>query len=272
MAEPEATIRALDAVIRLADAPERLKHDTEAFLRERGVADEDLDAMLAAGSERMLVYRKLVHNRITHAIRDFIPRAVAVRTREALRDDVAAFMEARAVKSAYLRDAPREFVDWVESRWRAAPEVPDWLHDLARHELLALDVRNDPRGGEPSTGLEVALDRPLRFDGSARRVSHAYAVHRLPSDAEAVRADPPECAPTHLLVYRDAEHKVRYLELTAFAAAVLDELLVRHATVADGLRRACDALSETLTDDRLAIAAELLADLAERGVLLGAES
>ena len=267
-ADPEPPIRALDAVIRVADAPARLEESTASFLQSRGVEGEDLEAMLSAGADRMLVYRKLVHNRITHAIRDFIPRALALRTRERTREDVAAFMEAHAVRSPYLRDAPREFVEWVEPRWRADPEVPGHLHDLARHELLALDVRNDPRGGEPATGLPVALDRALRFDGSARRVSYAYAVHRLSSDAD---ASAPEHAPTHLLVYRDAKAKVRYLELTAFAAAVLDELLVRSATVTVGLQRACERLAEPLTDERLATAAELLADLVERGVMLGAE-
>lgn len=282
-AETEPPIRALDAVIREEAAPQGLGDDYESFLRDQGVQGDDLRAMLSAGAGRMLVYRRLVHNRITNAIRDFVPRTVARRTTTGLRADVAAFMQAEAVKSPYLRDAPREFVNWVEPRWKTAVAVPDYLHDLARHELLALDVRNDPGGGEPPTGLPLALDRALRFDSAARRVSYAYAVHALPADTDApvdrssdeassTDAWPePAHVPTHLLVYRDAKHKVRYLELTPFAAAVLDELLVRCATVQDGLRRACETSSEPLTDDRLATAAQLLADLAERGVMLGAE-
>jgi hypothetical protein len=267
-AEAEPPIVALDAVIRAVDSPDRLEQGTEAFLRDHGVEGEDLSVMLAAGSGRMLVYRRLVHNRITHAIRDFIPRALARRGKDETRADVAAFMEACAVKSPYLRDAPREFVQWVEPRWSAAHDAPAWLHDLARHELLALDVRNDPAGGEPSTGHPVALDRPLSFDGAARRISYAFAVHRMPAENG---DEVPEHVTTHLLVYRDAKHKVRYLELTPFAAMVLDELLVRRATVQDGLRRACEALGEPLGDERLATAAQLLADLAERGVMLGAK-
>jgi hypothetical protein len=272
-AEPESPIRALDAVIRVADSPEQLQEAPEAFLAARGVDGEDLRVMLSAGAARMLVYRRLVHNRITHAIRDFIPRTMARRTKQGSRADVAAFMQAHAVQSHYLRDAPREFVQWVEPRWRAAPEVPSYLHDLARHELLALDVRNDPAGGEPETGHPVDLDRPLCFDGAARRVSYDFAIHRLPADP--ADASPEEWAtpqrlPTHLLVYRDVKHEVRYLELTTYAAAVLDELLVRRATLRDGLQRACEALAEPLTDAKLATAAQLLADLAERGVMLGA--
>lgn len=268
-AETEAPLAALNAIIRAADAPRRMREDLAAFLREVGVADEDLASMMSVGAERMLVYRSLVHNRIRHAIRDFLPRTLARRGRKAFAGDLVAFMEARAARSFYLRDVPGEFVDWVGPRWTADPEAPAYLLDLARHELLAIDVRNDPRGGEPATGLPLALDRPLRFDTSARRIDYAHAVHLL-SDSKDDRSAPPS-EPTRLLVYRDENHKVRYLELTPYAAAVLDELMVGNASVQGGLQRACASLGHPLDDDKLATAAQLLADLADRGVMLGAE-
>ena len=158
----------------------------------------------------------------------------------------------------------------MSPRWLEDPEVPDYLVDLARHELLEYDIRNDHRGGEPPTGLDLALDKPLRFDGAARLMRYAYAVHKLSADLE--DREPPTEVSTRLLVYRDADAKVRYLELTPLAFAVLVQLMESHQPVAQGLRTACEALGEPLDDERLSIAATLLADLAERGVLLGAEA
>lgn len=265
----EAPTAALNAVIRERQAPALMREDLEAYLRGQGVQGEDLGAMLEVGAERMLVYRQLVHNRFRNTTRDFIPRTTARLGRARYREDMGAFIEAVGARSPYLRDLPAEFVAWVAPRWRDDPQVPDYLLDLARHELLDLDVRNDWRGGEEPTEIPMALDRPLRFDGAARLVEYQYAVHRLPKAVDD-RSEPDQEA-TRLLVYRDAEHRPRYLALTPFAAALLQALVVDGLAVQPGLLAACEALGEPLDDDKLASTAQLLSDLGERGVCLGAE-
>lgn len=272
MAEPEpieAPVAALNAVIRAVRAPAALEEDLAGYLREHGVQEDDLHAMLEVGAERMLVYRQLVHNRMRNATRDFIPRTIARLGLARYRADMATFVEDRAAVSPYLRDVPAEFVQWVAPRWAEDPQIPDYLPDLARHELLDADVRNDPRGGEEPTGLPLALDRPLRFDGAVRLCEYGYAVHRLPKDKD--DRTEPDAEPTQLLVYRDANHKPRYLALIPFAAALLHELCDNRLPVQAGLQAAAQSQGVPLDDDKLASAAQLLADLAERGVCLGAE-
>lgn len=270
-AEPwplEAPTAVLDRVIRSPEAAERAQTDLPGLLSELGVTGPDAQAMLRAGPQRLVVYRRLVHNRLRNTIRDFVPRTAARRGREAFRADVEAFVEARGAHSPYLRDVPAEFVAWAGPRWRDDEDIPNYLVDLARHELLSLDVRNDFRGGEPPTGQPMALDQPLRFDGATRLVRYDYAVHELPKPVEDTTE--PEATSTHLLVYRDEHHKARYLALTELAYHIMQALLVDAMPVADGLRRACEAHGVPLDDERLAIAAQLLAELGERGVCLGA--
>lgn len=276
MPEPssvESPTAALEAVIRQQRAPEAMRDDLEGFLRAQGVEGEDLQAMLAVGAERMLVYRALVHNRLRGTVREFLGRTAARLGSQRFRRDFEAFVEDRAGHTQYLRDVPSEFVAWVLPRWAADPEVPPYLLDLARHELVDFDVRNsfstegDER--EQPTGLPLALDRPLRFTSSARLLRYEHAVHRLPlaKDDRTV----PEAEPTELLVYRDAGHKARYLALIPFAAALLRALVSERLAVQPALLAAAQALGEPLDDVKLASAAELFADLAERGVCLGAE-
>ena len=260
----------MNALLRKRSAAETSRKDLRGFAAEHGIEGEDLDAIEAVGAERFLVYRSLVHNRMRNAIRDFISRAVSRLGKKRLQADFAAWMEEFAAHSPYLRDVPAEFVAWAAPRWADDEDVPDYLIDLARHELLEYDILNDHRGGEAPTGLPLALDKPLRFDGAARLMSYAYAVHTMPQDTQ--DRSLPEQVSTRLLVYRDADSKVRYLELTPLAHAVLEQLIEHAQPVAEGLRKACDALGEPLDDDRLATSATLLADLAERGVLLGAEA
>lgn len=264
----DGAMLALAGAIRRTDAPDKVAADAEAFLGEYGVRGDDAAALLKKGGERFLIYRKLVHNRLRAATRESIPRCAARRGKEKFIADFAGFMEEHACASPYLRDIPAEFVEWVVARWKADAEVSPYLGDLARHELLEADVRNDPDGGEAPTGKPVALDAALVFDGSTRLMRYDYAVHKL-SYATDDRSDPPEVL-THLLVYRDAEVKVRYLELTPWAAAVMDRLLAHGDAVQPGLLAAAAAMGEALDDDKLGKAATLFADLAERGVLLGA--
>jgi hypothetical protein len=267
--ETEAAIVALNAAIRRVDAPAAMRGDLAEFLREHGVDGSDLETLVGVGAERMLVYRALVHNRLRHATRDFIPRAVARRGREAFKGDFDAFMESHASKSFFLRDVPGEFVAWVLPRWDAAAEVPRYLGDLARHELLETEVRNDAHADPEPSGVPIDLELPLRFGGAARLMRYDWAVHKLPIAVDD-RSEPAE-APTHLLVFRDAKVKVRYLELTSWATAVLEQLLVQGKPVREGLLAAAATFDEPLDDDKLARAAMLFAELSDHAVLLGAE-
>lgn len=262
-------IGAMNAFLRERDAVDQASSDFERFLRERGVADDDVEAMSKTGTGRFLVYRQLIHNRMRNTVREFIERTAARLGGKRLRLEFTEFMHERAAKSRYLRDVPAEFVEWAAPRWSADDGIPDYLIDLARHELLEYDVRNDPQGAEEATGHPLALEHPLRFDAAARLMNYAHAVHTLSYDVD--DREIPEARPTRLLVYRDDAHKVRYLELTEFAAAALQKLMVDAQPVAAGLQSACADLGVDLDDERLASAATLLSDLAERGVMLGAE-
>lgn len=263
-------LQLLQAVIREPNAPETLRAHWPELVDRFDLEPRDRAALLDVSPDRVLVYRKLVFNRICSAVREFIPRTVARMGRTVFRDDIAAFIAECGPSSPYLRDVPGEFVRWAAPRWLAERTRPAYLVDLARHELLDFEVRNDPRGGEAPTGAALALEAPLRFDGSARLMEYAYAVHRLSSDPTDHAA--PEATPARLLVYRDADDRVRYLELSVFAASMLHALIEQRRTVAEALKQCCDTRGESLDDAQLATAADLLADLADRGVMLGAET
>jgi hypothetical protein len=93
-------------------------------------------------------------------------------------------------------------------------------------------------------------------------------VHELSADEEAT--DEPARRDVQLLAYRDADHVVRWLELTPLAGAVLERLLGGE-NLGAGVERAC-ADHGAVPGAVLPDVARLLSDLGERGVLLGARS
>lgn len=260
----EVLERVMASAIRRADAPEALGGDARGFLRRSGVRGRDLTALAtprAAG--RLLVYRSLVHARFRGAIEATLPLTAVRLGAERLDADVAAFLEEGASRSPYLRDLAVEIVEWALPRWAAAPEIPGYLTDLARYELLRIEVGSAPDDGPRAVTPDLSLEARLVFQGAATVARYRHPVQRAPED-------PLDPGDTALLLYRDPALAVRCLELTPLAAEILERLLRDQAPLGSAVIAGCAAAGVDLDDTVLAGTTALLTDLAERGVLLGA--
>jgi uncharacterized protein len=251
-----------------AGAGDAIASDLRGFLEARGVAAEDVEAILAA-PRRLAVYRDLVRNGIGSIVVKMLPRTRA--RLDAARPgrfaaDLAAFLEEAPPRTHYLRDVPAELLAWVEPRWKADEGVPPYLPDLARHELAHFAVGAAESARATEEPADVAIDHPLAFVDSARIVRYAWAVHELPADGADLSS--PAARDVRLLVFRDEEHAVRWLDLTPLAAAILERLLGGEPLGA-AVTGAC-AAAGVAPPDVLPGVARLLADLGSRGVVLGA--
>lgn len=290
--ELAALERALQRSVTAPDG-EAIAADPRAWLARAGLEGPDLEAMAALPPKRLLLYRSLIRRGLTGAIRAGIPRTAA-RLGARFEADVARFIEAEPPRSRYLRDVAFEFVGFAAPRWAGDPEVPAYLADLARHELAAFaaacaeqdeEVAAGGASGPPGDealatpgdetpgdeapeplGEALSLDRGARFQRAAALVRYEHAVHRLQGDESA--RDVPAREPTRLLVYRDAAHDVRFLELTPLAAEILGRLLAG-AALGEAVVAGCAALGHPVDGPVLESTAALLSDLAERGALLG---
>jgi hypothetical protein len=241
---------------------EALRADPRAFLTRHGVPAEDAAAM--ATPARLGVYRMMVRNTLAAVVHGRMPRTRA-RMGERFDATFARFLAERGPQTHYLRDVPGEFLDFALPLWRAEPAIPAYSCDLARHELIEFTVATLPHE-RPEPHDEVALDRPLAFAEAVRLTHYAHAVHELPPGDEDRTV--PAARDVSMLIYRDETHAVRFLELSPFAAGVVDELL-RGAPLASALPAAAEAHSLTMDDGLLADIARLLADFGQRGILLG---
>jgi hypothetical protein len=167
-------------------AGEAIARDLRGFLEARGVAAEDVDAILAA-PHRLAVYRSLVRNGLAGVVVRMLPRTRA-RLNAAcdgrFDSDVARFLEEVSPGTHYLRDVPAEFFAWARARWTADSKVPAYLPDLAAHELAGFAVAASE--SRPAGRLaELAPDRALAFADSARLMRYEWAVHELPVEETA---------------------------------------------------------------------------------------
>ena len=180
----------------------------------------------------------------------------------------ARFLEDAPPTTHFLKDVPVAFFAWAEPRWRAEPDMPPYLVDLARYELAHFELASMPRIAEPRELTELALDKPVAFSSVAKLLRLGAPVHELSDDDPTPAASEP--CPQRLLMYRDQQHEVQVISLGELAYATLDAL-VAGALLGRAVAAGSEQSGEPVTDGRLAELAELLADLAARGVLLGAQ-
>lgn len=211
------------------------------------------------------IYRSLVRRGLADMLRFELPRTAAHLGARWDRD-VGRFLDATLPRSRYLRDIASELVAHVGPSWEQDPEVPPFVGDLARWELLAFEVANAPDDPPSSEPTSAALDRGVTFSASMRLFHAAHAVHLLPEDAAST--EPPAAQPTALCVYRDADFDMRTLSLTPSAADILARLAAG-ASLGEAVSRAADSRGVALDGVFLQGAARLLEDLAERGVVRG---
>jgi hypothetical protein len=216
-------------------------------------------------TSRQSVYRRLVRANLDDVIASLLPRTAA-RGGARFWEEVAAFYDERGPRTHYLRDVPSELVSWASSRWPDDESLPAYLHDLARHEIAAMEIGAMAGDEAREAKGELSLEGAVVMAEATQLRRYRFAVHALPLDEDDRTV--PDAREVALLIYRDREHSLRYLELTPAAAAILERLLAGTAVGA--------AITEGATSVGLAVdaallegTAALLGDLAERGVLLG---
>lgn len=259
----ESLVRASVCLVRNADAPERIHEDARTWFEALGVAPDHAEAFAGMGAKRILLYRKLVRNGLRSAIRKLIPRTAA-RLGPSFDVWVELYCDDEMPRSHYLRDVATEFVDWVLPKWATDETIPRYLSDLARLELFEFHIAISMSEKREVYGQELALDKSVVFDASVRMAHFDYAVQRLDED-ETDREIPDEES-TRLLGYRDADYEVHYLELNTFAADILERLLAGKKFG----EAVVEAFGGVPPASALETIARMLADLAERKVLLGA--
>lgn len=221
---------------------------------------------------RMAIYGELIYNNIDSFLTDMLPVLHGLLDAAHWQALVRDFLVTHRARSPYFLDIPREFLSYLDSERVEHPDDPPFLRELAHYEwvelALSVDDRNvDPRHIDPDGDL---LDGHPVLSPLAWPLQYAFPVQRIRADNQP--AEPPG-TPTFLLVHRDAEDAVRFLELNAVSARLIG-LLAEHADDAGySGRQALDDIARELQHPQpeqvVAHGLDLLRDWRTRGIILG---
>lgn len=174
----------------------------------------------------------------------------------------AFFFDARC-RTPYFREIPREFADWL-ARGTAVAAIPPWAHELAHYEWveLALDVMDAVPVPHDPTG-DLMAGRPVMAP-AAKNLAYAWPVHRIGRTWR-----PRKRRPTCLLAYRDEVGAVRFMELNAASARLVDLLATGTMTGAQACLRLAEELGHADAGALAGHGTRLLEQLREAGAVLG---
>lgn len=195
---------------------QKLQYRFAAHLRnpKRHTAPAGIEA------RRMRVYAELFYNNVEGFLATAFPvlRRITPDARwHAMARD---FFERHESRQPLFHRIAEEFLDYLEHERRVKSD-PVFLRQLAHYEWaeLALSVSAqqltpalaDPNG-DLLAGVPVLspLAWPLRYD---------YAVHRIGPDFQPSR---PDAQPTCVIVYRNRQDEVKFMEINAVTARLLE--------------------------------------------------
>jgi hypothetical protein len=223
-----------------------------------------------ASVERWNVYRRMVRMRIAEQIAHAFERLRAVIGEERFGALVERFTAECPPRSHYLRDVPGEFLQFFEAHrdeLAGALRLPPFAFDLARYEWAELDTAYSfEEAGAAQVGpLDMA--RVPVLSPALRLLDVTYPVHRWAADGADTQL---AREPIALCLYRDAKtHEVEVLELTPVTFAMLALMAERSLSLTEIVRNAAGQIGVVVDAPFVEALSTLLADLLERGVLLG---
>lgn len=170
---------------------------------------------------RMAIYRELFFNNLSKLLSTFFPVLQKVLTDTEWRLTIRAFMKIHRAKTPYFLQLPEEFLAFLQNEYRDLDEAHPFTTELAHYEYAELALRvspdeNDFTDVNPEGDLQTEVPVKSALDWV---FAYQYPVHRISADFQ-----PGEKLeqPAYLTVYRRDDDKVRFLELNAISAALLD--------------------------------------------------
>jgi len=232
----------------------------------------DPDNQAAPGgieARRMNIYRDLFFNNVCSLLSSNFPVLRSLHDEAGWRALVRDFYSEHRCRTPLFTEVSREFLRYLQDGRKNHVGDPEYLLELAHYEwvelALSLDERNPSelaadRNGDLLSGTPVLS--PLAWP-----LAYRYPVHLI---GPGYRPAAPPAEPTHLLVYRNFDDRVKFMKLNTVSRMLLD--MMRDDPTSSGLellRKVASAIGHGNPERVIANGANLLQEWRLRNVVLG---
>jgi hypothetical protein len=218
---------------------------------------------------RMAIYRDLFFNNVAQLLARTFPVLHGILAGERWQRLMRDYFGRHQSRTPLFLEMPREFLNYLEHERAEHDDDPPFMLELAHYEWVELALSIDEREA-PVAGIDTDGDllegrpalNPLHWS-----LSYRFPVHRL-SPQYTPAAAPPE--PTRLLVYRNLDDEVGFMEINVVTARLLELLADERIGSGHGaLERIAIELKHPQPETVIRGGREILDELRRRQVVLG---
>lgn len=254
---------------------QQLQYGFASYIRD------PLRAPAPAGIEerRLQIYRDLFYNTVEGCLVSGFPVLRKLSSDEVWHARVRDFYARHVCHAPQFHRVPEEFLSYLENERGTHPDDPPFLRDLAHYEWVELELSISPLQlflelGKDNTAAQERVDpngdwleHPPYVSPLAWTLSYDFPVHRINPDFQ---PQTPGEQPTYLIVNRDRQDQVRFLEINAVTARLMELIHAEpEASGGDLLRRIAEELQHPQPEAVILSGAEIFASLRERDIVLG---
>lgn len=223
----------------------------------------------AVEDRRMRIYRELFYNNIEGFLANAFPVLRKLSPDAVWHERVRDFYARHRSTNPQFYGVAEEFLHFLEGERGEHPDDPPFLRELAHYEWveLILSVSESEAGAEladPNGNLlyGVPVMSPLAW-----LLAYQWPVHRIGPDFV---PEQPTGRPTYLVVYRNRQDQVKFMEINAVTARLLQGVeQAPHLTGRDHLHAIAAELNAGDLQSVIDAGVEMMSGLRDRGILLG---
>lgn len=216
---------------------------------------------------RLQIYRELFYNNVQDFLANAFPVMCRILGEAAWHALVRRFYAQHAAHAPQLHALAEEFVEWL-GRGGAPAEAPPFLGELAHYEWveLALSIDEDEIDAAAADAQGDLMHGVPVLSPLVWTLAYDWPVHRIAPDR--LPAAPP-AQPSYLLVYRDRTDQVRFMEVNAVTARLMELIENEPASGSALLHRIALEMQHPQPRCVIDAGARLLDDLRSRDIVLG---
>jgi hypothetical protein len=219
-------------------------------------------------AKRMDVYKEIVFNNIFESVSACFPVARKVIGKRIWLKLIRGFFREHSSTTPIFRKIPEEFLSYLSNLNSIAHEdIPPYLSNLCHYEwvelLVSTMVDNNLDAREIDSTGNLSNNLPA-FTPTMQLLNYEYAVQKISPYYK-----PKEKTYTQLIVYRNTEFAIKFIELNTLTFRLIEILKRDQVNGIEALSKLADEVNNTHSKTVIHFGLSLLEDLRKQGVILG---
>jgi hypothetical protein len=196
---------------------QKKQYEFSAFIRD----PKNNSAPADVEPRRMAIYRELFFNNVEGFLSNTFPVLKSLLPANDWLDLVQDYFCKNRSDSPYFSSIPEHFIEYLNTdRTGSTDELP-FMQELAHYEWIemVLELAEGEAHQPSSISADDLLSSIVRVSGLAYPLAYGFPVHKI--GPEYLPDTCPE-NPTYLVVYRDHDDQVKFMEINAVTYALIE--------------------------------------------------